>query len=192
MRVAYFERETRELVSLNYADPLASPLAALDPAALGYVGYFAELIDEWAQDNDAKEPLFRLGSAVLDALADGVPSEPLARYFEYWLLRLQGVYPSIAAMRGMRPARSAAVVPRWIVTGCAWCAGPARTRRPPCCRPPRSRSCSARRGCRRRPLRTWRWTPGATRELERAAPAADGEHLEREPRSARVLREMGA
>ena len=30
---------------------------------------------------------------MLDALAAGAPVEPLARYFEYWLLRLQGVYP---------------------------------------------------------------------------------------------------
>ena len=30
---------------------------------------------------------------MIDALVAGVPPEPLARYFEYWLLRLQGVYP---------------------------------------------------------------------------------------------------
>jgi hypothetical protein len=30
---------------------------------------------------------------MLDALTAGAPTEPLARYFEYWLLRLQGVYP---------------------------------------------------------------------------------------------------
>jgi hypothetical protein len=30
---------------------------------------------------------------MLDALSAGAPVEPLARYFEYWLLRLQGVYP---------------------------------------------------------------------------------------------------
>jgi DNA repair protein RecO (recombination protein O) len=28
VRVAYFEKETRELVSLNYAEPVRSPLAA--------------------------------------------------------------------------------------------------------------------------------------------------------------------
>jgi hypothetical protein len=57
------------------------------------VGYFAELLDEWAQDADADERLYRLGTSMLGALAAGVPVEPLARYFEYWLLRLQGVYP---------------------------------------------------------------------------------------------------
>ena len=30
---------------------------------------------------------------MLDALSAGAPAEPLARYFEYWLLRLQGLYP---------------------------------------------------------------------------------------------------
>ena len=58
----------------------------------GYVGYFAELIDEWAPEADPNEPLFRLGASMVDAMAVGVPIDPLARYFEYWLLRLQGVY----------------------------------------------------------------------------------------------------
>ena len=91
-RVAYFERERRELVNLNYVEPVRSPLSAVEGEALGYVGYFAELIDEWAPEADPNETLFRLGASVVDALAAGVRVEPLARYFEYWLLRLQGVY----------------------------------------------------------------------------------------------------
>ncbi len=91
-RVGYMERERRELVGLNYVEPVRSPLSASDGLALGYVGYFAELIDECAPDNDANETLFRLGASVVEALAVGVAVEPLARYFEYWLLRLQGVY----------------------------------------------------------------------------------------------------
>jgi DNA repair protein RecO (recombination protein O) len=91
-RVGYMEREHRDLVALQYVEPIRSPLAAADGEALGHVGYFAELIDEWAQEADPNEPLFRLGASTLDALAVGVPIDPLARYFEYWLLRLQGVY----------------------------------------------------------------------------------------------------
>jgi recombinational DNA repair protein (RecF pathway) len=95
-RVAYFEKERRELVGLNYAEPVRSPLTLAMKAvgdALGYIGYFAELLDEWAQEADADDRLFRLGASMLDALSAGAPVEPLARYFEYWLLRLQGVYP---------------------------------------------------------------------------------------------------
>jgi len=100
-RVAYFEKEQRELVGLNYAEAVRSPLgfamreAGLEAHvdALGYLGYFAELLDEWAQEADADDRLYRLGASMLDALDAGAPVEPLARYFEYWLLRLQGVYP---------------------------------------------------------------------------------------------------
>jgi DNA repair protein RecO (recombination protein O) len=121
VRVAYFEKEQRELVGLNYAETIRSPLtlAATSGAptvriteapgrqgpdtqreptdradALGYLGYFAELLDECAQESDADERLYRLGASMLDALTAGAPSDLLARYFEYWLLRLQGVYPA--------------------------------------------------------------------------------------------------
>jgi DNA repair protein RecO (recombination protein O) len=114
VRVAYFESDRRELVGLNYAETVRSPLALCGPTgpprrsaggasggaegshtvdALGHVGYFAELLDEWAQEADADDRLYRLGASMLDALAAGAPVESLARYFEYWLLRLQGVYP---------------------------------------------------------------------------------------------------
>src|SRR5512139_2929751 len=44
--VAYYERELRDLVRINYVEPTRSPLAALALAdgaadALGHVGYFA-------------------------------------------------------------------------------------------------------------------------------------------------------
>ena len=117
-RIAYFEKERRELVGLNYAEPVRSPLMLGATEALGYIGYFAELLDEWAQEADADERLYRLGAAMLEALGAGAPVEPLARYFEYWLLRLQGVYPEsretlsegalsfLAASRALAPSRA--------------------------------------------------------------------------------------
>ena len=101
VKVAYFEKERRELVSLNYAETVRSPLAVASPESLAYSHYFAELIDAWAADADADERLFRLGCSVLDALGEGVPADALARYFECWLLRLQGVYPNdVSLSRG--------------------------------------------------------------------------------------------
>jgi DNA repair protein RecO (recombination protein O) len=116
-RVAYFEKERRELVGLNYAEAVRSPLGAASPEALGYSHYFAELIDAWAADADADERMYRLGSAALEALTTGAAVEPLARYFECWLLRLQGVYPpdldlsdqALAFVNGTRHVTPAAV-----------------------------------------------------------------------------------
>jgi recombinational DNA repair protein (RecF pathway) len=108
-RVSYMERERRDLVLLHYVEPTRSPLSAVNGEALGYVSYFAELIDEWAQEADPNETLFRLGSSAVEAIAAGVPIDPLARYFEYWLLRLQGVYePDPRASDGARAFLTAA------------------------------------------------------------------------------------
>jgi len=120
VRVAYFESARRELVGLNYAEAVRSPLSMIGAAgsqgqdSLTYSAYFAELLNEWAQDADADDRLYRLGTSMLDGLAAGVPVEPLARYFEYWVLRLQGVYPeaqgtlSDGAMAFLAAARSVA------------------------------------------------------------------------------------
>src|SRR3954470_16067825 len=93
-RVTYRERERQDLVFVEDIAPVLSPLRipSGDGDTLGHIGYFAELIDEWAPDNDPNETLFRLGSSIVEAIGLGVPVEPLARYFEYWLLRIQGVY----------------------------------------------------------------------------------------------------
>jgi DNA repair protein RecO len=97
-RVGYREREGRDLARLDYVAPIRSPLLAVDREALSYVGYFAELIDEWAPEADPNEALFRLGVSMVDAMAAGIPIDPLARYFEFWLLRLQGVYERAARL----------------------------------------------------------------------------------------------
>lgn len=104
-RAKYCEREGRDLVRLEEVAPTRSPLAGAGAGCdgLGYAGYFAELIDEWAPDNDPNEMLFRLGVSVVDAMTGGVDVHLLARYFEYWLLRLQGVYePDPRASAGAR------------------------------------------------------------------------------------------
>ena len=101
-RVAYVERDGRELVRVDRIEPRRSPMTAVSGrpdadamAALSAAAYFAELLDEWAQDGAPNERLFRLGTSVAGALCAQAPVEALSRYFEYWLLRLEGVYPSL-------------------------------------------------------------------------------------------------
>jgi len=154
-RVAYFEKERRDLVSLNYVEPIRSPFAAADGEALGYVGYFAELIDEWAPEANPNETLFRLGASMVEALAAGIPIEPLARYFEFWLLRLEGVYEPDARLSPEARAFLASI----------------RTSTPFA-------------------LSDVAVSRGTLRELEQAHRALIARHLEKELRSARVIRDM--
>ena len=190
VRVAYSEREQRDLVQLSYAEPVRSPLAAPGEACT-YASYFAELLDEWASDNDAQERLYRLGAAVLDALVDGAPGEPLARYFEYWLLRLEGVYPSVTACPqcGRSLAEGAVLEGRshWYLCGvCGSGHGGVHVS------PEALRFVVGSGG--RPPARVAEDGPGprALAELRAAHRLLLVWHLDREPRSARVLREMNS
>src|SRR3954471_18185907 len=128
--VAYYEREQRDLVRINYVEPTRSPLSGRSSDALGYVGYFAELIDEWAPEAHADERLFRLGASITEPIATGAMADPLARYFEYWLLRLQGVYPSLVSCVGCAAPLVTGVVmpPRENVFVCPACAPGSGTR----------------------------------------------------------------
>jgi DNA repair protein RecO (recombination protein O) len=101
-RVAYVEREHRELVRVDRIEPRRTPLGTVleghdehGARWLGHASYFAELLDEWAPDSSPNERLYRLGAAMGEALGGGGSVDALARYFEYWLLRLEGVYPAL-------------------------------------------------------------------------------------------------
>ena len=119
VRVAYFEKERRELVGLELrGDGAVAAGCGVgrdggDADALGYV----ELLRRAARRVGAGR---RRRRAAVPARARRCStrwrparrSEPLARYFEYWLLRLQGVYPeargtlSAAAMAFLAASRA--------------------------------------------------------------------------------------
>ena len=193
-RVAYFEREHRELVRLDAVEPARSPFAAAaggDPDALAHIGYFAELLDEWTPDADPHETLFRLGASMVEALAAGAPAVPLARYFEYWLLRLQGVYPSLAGCSacGRSLADGAVLLPRaheFVCHGCVPGHGDAAGTLSPA-------ALDFLRGSAGTPpagIAALGLAEATARELESAHRRLISTHLEKELKSARVLREL--
>src|SRR5919107_5652440 len=186
--VAYYEREQRDLVRINYVETTRSPLSSSSGEALGHVGYFAELIDEWAPESHADERLFRLGAAITDAIAGGAAIEPLARYFEYWILRLQGVYPSLVSCAGCaEPLLSGAVMPpRDDLFVCRTCApGGGTSVGVEALQFLKAAGATAPDRLASLPLQA-----RAARELETVHRRLLTLHLEKELKSARVLREM--
>lgn len=189
-RVAYVEREHRDLVRLNYVEPVRSPLVSTDVQVLEHASYFAELVDEWALEGDPSERVFRLGTSVIGALAAGAPVARVARYFEYWLLRLQGVYPSMVACEQCGVSlweRGAQVMAPYGVCVCSDCGGPEGGAglsrdalaflRAAATRPPGE-------------LGEVPLTPRAGRELLSAHRMLIAANLQKELRSVRVLREL--
>jgi len=59
-----------------------------------YAGYFAELLNEFAREQVECDKLMRLSLAVIAALED-VDASLLARYFEFWVLKLEGILPAL-------------------------------------------------------------------------------------------------
>jgi len=194
-RVSYVERETRDLVHLERVEPSVSPLGATagrtDGAGahvLGQAAYFAELLDEWAPENAANERLFRLGAAVADALCSGGSADSLGRYFEYWLLRLEGVYPALEVCPSCGEARLGAgaalsVADRLFI--CSECAHGGMALGP-------GAMAFLTQAGRRTPAQAGatRVDRGALRELEAVHHRLIAMHLEKELRSARVVREL--
>ncbi len=191
VRISYFEREQRELVVLDYAEPVQSPLASSDVESLSHASYFAELLDAWAPQDHPNERLFRLGCAALGAMARGVPAGVLARYFEYWLLRLEGVYPGIetcARCQAPLEATGAYLVTAADALICPGCAPRADVDLSP------AALAFLRQAGRRPPedLGSDLLPERAGRDLERLHGALLVRYLDREPRSRRVTREIRA
>jgi DNA repair protein RecO (recombination protein O) len=196
--VAYFEKERRELVSLNYAEVDRSPLSAVDPLALDYAGYFAELLDEWAPDSDPNERLYRLGASTVEACVAGVPVVTLARYFEYWILRLQGVYPPHVACHRCGSAFDdggeceAFLVPREPMLTCQSCAsaGGVDTARGAGISKDAIRFLAAAATVSPQQVGQLPFSARVDRELEGVHRLLMVTHLEKELKSTRVLREL--
>lgn len=94
VRVLYFEKEGRELVSINSTDVIRSsfPLSKeLDRALL--LSAFAESLETFVPDSDPAEPFYRLAHHVIDALFRGVSADVVSAYFDVWVLKLSGLLP---------------------------------------------------------------------------------------------------
>jgi DNA repair protein RecO (recombination protein O) len=102
VRATLYGRQGAELYRLGSCELLRSAFLAgsrgLDNALC--FSYFAELLDAFAQEGEADDAVYRLATAVLRAVEDGRPSQPLSRYLEAWLLRLHGIYPQLNRCAG--------------------------------------------------------------------------------------------
>lgn len=96
-RIVFFEREGRELVSIDSIDPIrpSFPLSSdLERALL--LSALAESLETFVSDSDPAEPFFRLARHAMDSLFSGAAAKEVAAYFDVWVLKLSGLFPSPA------------------------------------------------------------------------------------------------
>jgi DNA repair protein RecO (recombination protein O) len=96
--MAYFQRETRELVSLDGCELIRSQFGlASDYWAGVALDYFAEVTEQMLPAAEPNEKFFRLLLAVLDYLrtAAGNGAWRAIAYFSLWAVRLSGWLPEL-------------------------------------------------------------------------------------------------
>jgi DNA repair protein RecO (recombination protein O) len=115
VEVIYFEKPGKELVTIDGVDLKKSASEKQRRIELFYAfACFCELVDEFSQLGEADPPVFRLIGAVTE-LAEPSNIDRLMRYFETWLLKLEGVLPDITqcgkCRRPFSGGKSARTVP---------------------------------------------------------------------------------
>ncbi len=93
--ITWFEKEGRDLVRISDVE-LVRPASALQSDLEGILlgSYLAGHIMEFAQENEDSATSYRLLDATIEALLGGCDRGLAARYFEVWVLRLNGIFPT--------------------------------------------------------------------------------------------------
>lgn len=95
VHIEYFEKDDRELVSIQQADLIRSAFdVATDPDRLNTYTYIAELLTTFAPPHDPNETLYRMVRACLSTDISSVEKAATLRlYVEIWIIRLGGFLP---------------------------------------------------------------------------------------------------
>ena len=94
VQLEYFQKEERELVSIQQVDLIRSSFDfASSPEFLQTFSYLADLLTSIVPPHDPNEKLYRMLKACIDAADSGSDLGAIRFYFELWLLKLGGYLP---------------------------------------------------------------------------------------------------
>ena len=95
-RIQFFEKENRDLVRIQSADLLDSPMKLFEDYDRAVcAGHLIQLVDRFLPEHEPQDAVFRLVRMTVRALEQGCPIEFAGCYFEVWMLRLAGVFPDL-------------------------------------------------------------------------------------------------
>ncbi len=124
VRVFYYEKERKDLVTISNCDLLDSFFdVQKSPEVAFTTAYFAELIEEFFPSRAGEHKVYRLLRSVLEALRDGADRDFVARYFEVWLLQINGLLPDFKRCKKCRePVEKGWLAPKKDGVYCPACA----------------------------------------------------------------------
>ena len=95
INLTYFEKENKELVSFSHTEILRSRFnLSSDSAVMNGFSYMGDLLMDFSPPRQANDNLYRMALACFEAVAQTPADlEWVLRYFEVWLLKLEGFLP---------------------------------------------------------------------------------------------------
>jgi DNA repair protein RecO (recombination protein O) len=99
INLTYYEKENQELVSFRQTEILRSRFnLSGNPSILTGFSYMGDLLIDFSPPHQANDNLYRMALACFEAASQS-PSdlESVLRYFEVWLLKIEGFLPDLKA-----------------------------------------------------------------------------------------------
>ena len=96
-KLTYYQKENQELASISTAEIVTSHFDLSSHAeTLTGLAYMGDLVLEFSPPQHVNERLYRMVKACLEAISQSQHDMPLIlRYFEVWLLKLEGYLPDL-------------------------------------------------------------------------------------------------
>jgi DNA repair protein RecO (recombination protein O) len=106
VNLTYFEKENKELVSFSQTEILRSRFnLTSDAAVMSGFSYMGDLLMDFSPPRQANDNLYRMSLACFEAVAQTPADlEWVLRYFEVWLLKLEGFLPDLRGCAGCQDA----------------------------------------------------------------------------------------
>jgi DNA repair protein RecO (recombination protein O) len=97
INLTYYEKEQRELVSFGQVEILKSRFnLSSNASVLTGFSYMVNLLIDFSPPHQANDNLYRMALACFEAVSDNPDDlESVLRYFEVWLLKLEGFFPDL-------------------------------------------------------------------------------------------------
>ncbi len=103
VRMFYYEKEGKELVTISNSDLIESFFDIQKDLKTSYtLSYFAELIDAFFPARTRDDVLFRLLQSTLLSLQSGADLDFTSLYFESWFLKISGILPDFKRCKKCR------------------------------------------------------------------------------------------
>ena len=108
VNLSCYEKENRELVSFRQVEIVKSRFnLSADTAILTGFSYMGDLLIDFSPPHQANDNLYRMALACFEAVSEAPEDlDSVLRYFEVWLLKLEGFLPDLRACANCHDAFS--------------------------------------------------------------------------------------